>query len=197
MQSVASKIRQIRQDAGLTQKEFADKLGVSYQQISKWEKGDTEVKIHWIKTIAKKFDSSVEGILGLKVHEIEKIPVEAYVGAGAEVHSTGLADDLAEYVPAPPDDGEKVRTAIVRGDSMWPAYREGDTLYYSEFSGSLTDLVGHECVVLLDDGRQLVKTIRKGSSKGKYTLDSHNAAPIENVKITWAAPISWVKRRGV
>ena len=34
-------IRSLRKSAGLTQKELAQKLGISFQAVSKWEKGDT------------------------------------------------------------------------------------------------------------------------------------------------------------
>ena len=36
---IGKKIKQIRKDFKLTQKEFADKYNVTYQAVSKWENG--------------------------------------------------------------------------------------------------------------------------------------------------------------
>ena len=38
---IGNYIRNLRKSKGLTQKELADKLGISFQAVSKWEKGDT------------------------------------------------------------------------------------------------------------------------------------------------------------
>jgi DNA-binding XRE family transcriptional regulator len=40
--SIGLKIREIRKEAGLTQKEVADKMGVSQQVISRLEKGEVD-----------------------------------------------------------------------------------------------------------------------------------------------------------
>ncbi|MBQ6118631.1 MAG: helix-turn-helix transcriptional regulator, partial [Clostridia bacterium] len=34
-------IQHLRKTAGLTQKELADRLGISFQAVSKWENGET------------------------------------------------------------------------------------------------------------------------------------------------------------
>lgn len=41
----------------------------------------------------------------------------------------------------------------------------------------------------------MVKTVRRGSQSGLYTLVSLNAPDIEDVALLWAAPIDWIKPR--
>jgi len=51
-----------------------------------------------------------------------------------------------------------------------------------------------DCVVKSDQGEGYVKKLATGATPGTFTLISYNAAPIENVRLLWAAPIIWVKR---
>ena len=56
-------IKDIRKKNGLTQKQFADKLGVTYQAVSKWENGINLPEISILKQISKEFNVSIENIL--------------------------------------------------------------------------------------------------------------------------------------
>lgn len=56
-------------------------------------------------------------------------------------------------------------------------------------------MIGRRAVVRLADDRVLVKTVRRGSQSGLYTLVSLNAPDIEDVALLWAAPIDWIKPR--
>lgn len=196
MSTTGENIIKLRKSAKLTQKEFAEIVGVSYQLVSKWEKNETELKMHRAKNIAEKFNVTLADVLGIG-QRVSQIPIEVYVGAGAEIFHD-INNNPFGYEDVPPGESpDDIRAAIVRGESMYPAYRNGDILYYRQHQGSLSDLIGRECVVLLEDDRSYVKTIMKGSVKGKYTLTSHNAAPVPDVKIKWAAPVNWVKRSKV
>jgi phage repressor protein C with HTH and peptisase S24 domain len=122
----------------------------------------------------------------------ETVPVVAYVGAGAEVYSI---DDHAkgegfDRVEAPPGVGGNAIAVIVRGDSMYPAYKDGDVLIY-DAEEPPADLIGKDCVVEVEDGRVLVKTIRRGAGDC-FTLVSHNAADIEDVYIRRASRVKVV-----
>ena len=55
-------IKEIRQKNNLTQKELADKLGITYQAVSKWERGLNMPDKIIIKQIAKEFNVSIEDI---------------------------------------------------------------------------------------------------------------------------------------
>ena len=56
-------IKSLRLEKNLTQKEFADTLGVTYQAVSKWENGKNVPDIGTMKLISEKFDVNVDEIL--------------------------------------------------------------------------------------------------------------------------------------
>ena len=56
-------IREIRTKNGLTQQELADKLGVSFQAVSKWERGICLPDIYILREISKLFNVNIEDIL--------------------------------------------------------------------------------------------------------------------------------------
>ena len=56
-------IKSIRLDNNLTQKEFADKLGVTYQAVSKWENGKNIPDIAILKQICDEYNIDINEIL--------------------------------------------------------------------------------------------------------------------------------------
>lgn len=56
-------IKKIRQDNKLTQKQLADKLGVTYQAVSKWENGKNVPDISILKEMSKMFNIDIDEIL--------------------------------------------------------------------------------------------------------------------------------------
>ena len=56
-------IKKLRKDNNLTQKELADKYGVTYQAVSKWENGINLPDVALIRQMSKDFNISVESIL--------------------------------------------------------------------------------------------------------------------------------------
>lgn len=57
-------ILELRKSLNLSQDEFAEKLLVTRQAVSRWENGDTTPNIDTLKLIAKTFDVSVDHLLG-------------------------------------------------------------------------------------------------------------------------------------
>ena len=67
-------LKRLRLEKNLTQEKLADFLGVSFQSISKWERGDTYPDITILPEIASFFKVSIEELLGVnKVEEEEDI----------------------------------------------------------------------------------------------------------------------------
>lgn len=56
-------IKKLRKDNNLTQKDLADKYGVTYQAVSKWENGINLPDVSLIREMSKDFNISVEDIL--------------------------------------------------------------------------------------------------------------------------------------
>ena len=120
------------------------------------------------------------------------VPVVAYVGAGSEVYPVDDHEkgDGIDEVVAPPGAGPSAVAVIVRGDSMFPKYEDGDVLIYDE-RRQPDELIGKICVVEIEDGRVLVKHIKRGAGD-LFTLTSINAPDIDDVKIVWAARVGFV-----
>ena len=56
-------IKKLRKENNLTQKDLADKYGVTYQAVSKWENGINLPDVSLIREMSKDFNISVEDIL--------------------------------------------------------------------------------------------------------------------------------------
>ena len=74
--SMGKNIARLRKEQGLTQSDLADKLSVSYQAISQWERGETIPDVMCLPDIAAVFDVSVDELFGLEpdAQRIKKIP---------------------------------------------------------------------------------------------------------------------------
>ena len=57
-------LRKLRDEAGITQKQLADAIGVSQQSINKYENHNIEPDIETLIRIADYFDTSVDYIIG-------------------------------------------------------------------------------------------------------------------------------------
>ena len=67
---IGENIKRIRRERNLTQEEVATHLGISFQSISKWERGDGYPDITMLPALSNYFGISVDDLLG--VSEIEK-----------------------------------------------------------------------------------------------------------------------------
>ena len=62
-------IKKIRLEQNLTQKDLADRLGVTYQAVSKWENGKNVPDIAILKKISEEFDVNIDEILNGEKNE--------------------------------------------------------------------------------------------------------------------------------
>ena len=164
--------------------ELARHLGLDPQKISKMASGERRVQAAELPKILAFFGEDPD---------VPTIPIVGYVGGGAAVypvddHAKGAGPDA---VQAPPGLSHNAVGVVVRGDSMWPVFRDGDVLIYDQRSFDPSKYVGKECVVGLSDGRTLVKTLRRDSGEG-WRLTSHNAEEIAGAGVEWAALVRYV-----
>lgn len=70
---IGEKINELRRKRQLTQEEVAAHLGISFQAISKWERGEGYPDITMLPTIANYFGISVDELIGMeKIAKVEK-----------------------------------------------------------------------------------------------------------------------------
>lgn len=83
---------ELRHEKNLTQKEVAEKIGVSASAIGFWETGINEPKATYLMKIAKFFDVSIEELLGCD----SPTPDEQAAGASLtrRANITPIEDDL-------------------------------------------------------------------------------------------------------
>ena len=62
-EKIGEVIKKIRTDNNLTQQEFANKYGVTYQAVSKWENGKNLPDIMLLKDICRDFNVSIDDLL--------------------------------------------------------------------------------------------------------------------------------------
>ena len=59
------RLRDLREDADLKQREIAEVLSLSMQQYSLYERGNREIPFHHVITLAKFYNVSIDYIAGL------------------------------------------------------------------------------------------------------------------------------------
>lgn len=70
--TLGQKIKKLRTEKGLTQKDLADQLHVTFQTVSKWESGTNEPDIATLKELSKLFGCSFDFLL----NDDEGMPIE-------------------------------------------------------------------------------------------------------------------------
>ena len=72
MEKMGKKIAQLRKNKNMTQSEFADELGISFQAVSNWERGNTMPDIAKLKDIANIFNVSLDELFDNNNNKILK-----------------------------------------------------------------------------------------------------------------------------
>lgn len=107
MKKVGRKISELRKAKNMTQLELADKMNVSFQAVSNWERGNSMPDISKLPELAEIFGTSIDVILGAKSELIESAAegkLEEYVS-----ENKVSVEELKEAAPIlKPDQVEKV-----------------------------------------------------------------------------------------
>ncbi|MBE6782624.1 MAG: helix-turn-helix domain-containing protein [Ruminococcaceae bacterium] len=88
-------LKKLRKSKNLTQDALADFLGMSFQAISKWERGETYPDITMLPVIASFFGVTVDSLLGTDMIEKEK-QIEKYLNEYSRLLSEGRIKDARD-----------------------------------------------------------------------------------------------------
>lgn len=75
---VGNLIREIRKAAGISQMQLAEKIGVSYQQVQKYEKGVSEISISRLYQIAEALEVPLTSFLIAEEEAMVSEPLATY-----------------------------------------------------------------------------------------------------------------------
>ena len=118
--AIGENIRNFRKKNDLTQEALADRLGVTYQSISRWENGTTYPDLELIPSIAEELSVTVDELLGMPQIEKEKRAVEAFDELRRECMKRDYdADKIVNLL-------RDIRRNYLSSDSAWRPWSEGN-----------------------------------------------------------------------
>lgn len=140
MLSTGQKIKQLRNQKGITQTELGKILGVEKSTISLYENNNSSPNYETLKTIAQYFNVTTDYLLGNEetntpnastqeeASEYIKIPVLGLVKAGLP---SDAIEEILDWEEIPKDwlrGGKEYFALEISGDSMTPRMEEGDVI---------------------------------------------------------------------
>lgn len=176
MSRFSENLRRIRFERHMTQEEFAELLGTTKQNISRYESGAVSPKISTAEVMAEKLGLSLSALNGsdettvslpsnvrpISALHRQKVPLIGKVAAGQPIMAE---TDYETFVTSPVDCDAALE---IEGESMIPTYLPGDIIYIKH-QPTVRD--GQIAVVLLDDSATLKHVYR---DKDGLTLLSDN-----------------------
>ena len=112
MKQIGKKITDLRKVHNMTQMELADKLGISFQAVSNWERGNTMPDISKLPELAEIFHISVDELLDGKASLVSAVlddAVDAYIEEDKATEQE-IADTLPILKP------EHAKTILEKAD---------------------------------------------------------------------------------
>ncbi|MBE6596691.1 MAG: helix-turn-helix transcriptional regulator [Ruminococcaceae bacterium] len=118
--AIGENIRNFRKKNDLTQEALADRLGVTYQSISRWENGTTYPDLELIPAIAEELSVTVDELLGMPRIEKEKRAVQTFDELRRECIKRDYdADKIVNFL-------RDIRRNYLDSDSAWRPWCEGN-----------------------------------------------------------------------
>jgi len=118
--SIGENIRSYRKKNDLTQEALADRLGVTYQSVSRWEKGATYPDLELLPAISEILGISVDELLGMPSIEKKKKAKEAFDKLRRECMKKDYdADHIVEII-------RDIRRNYMNTDEAWRPWVEGN-----------------------------------------------------------------------
>jgi repressor LexA len=153
-----NRIKQLRNENGITQRELAKLLGIEISAVSKLEVGRVPLKEEYIIKLASFFNVSTNYLLGIETATKRLLPVLGVVKAGYNyLAEQNIIDYINPYMENV--DSENFFALLVKGDSMFPHFNDGDYVVVRKTDGCFES--GKICVVLIDDEEATIKKVVK------------------------------------
>ncbi len=118
--TIGENIRKFRKKNDLTQEEFADRLGVTYQSVSRWENGTTYPDLELLPALSEILSVTVDELIGMPQVEKEKRALIAF----DELRSECMKQDYdADHIISLIRD---IRRNYLDSDCAWRPWSDGN-----------------------------------------------------------------------
>lgn len=178
---MADRIKEKRIQAGLTQEELAEKLGLKKSAIAKYENGRVEnIKRSIIQKMSDILDCTPSYLMGwdenVTIQTAQRshyrIPVLTTVAAGKPIYAE---EDVLQWIDYDKEPGDHVRACRIEGNSMIPRIQNGDTVIFnSELGWEDGDVV----IATVNGDHATCKRIKKYADGIALLSDNANYAPM-------------------
>jgi SOS-response transcriptional repressor LexA len=131
--NLGDRIRIARKRAGLTQEKLAEKIGITYPTMNKYERGHRIPSAELLARIAKILGCDPGWLLSGEGSSIEAQPVPALptpvLNKVPEKFPEHVSEETVEYLSLP-DVPRGAFSFVVKGESMSPAIRDNDYVIF-------------------------------------------------------------------
>ena len=130
----ANRLVELRKQKGLSQEELAERLGISRQAVSKWERAESSPDLDNIIELSRLYGVSIDELLrtDMEIPEPEPEPDEEPAGRGELTGVVNLVCRTTGHVELVGTDGDAHSVSVSGGERQkedLKIYTEGDTLY--------------------------------------------------------------------
>ena len=172
----AQKLRQMRENAGLTQGDLADKLDVSRPAVSSWESGKIRPRLNKLQQLAELFDTTVADLMGEDTTEAaikgtsRMVPLLGYAHMGDFEDEGDLCDEVE--VPAAVADAHPRGFMVhAQGGCMDNRFPHDALLLVDP---DMEPVNGQPVLAETSDYGAVVRNYTRGRSTVMLTADSHS-----------------------
>lgn len=194
MSDLPSRMRAAMKTAGLNQPQLARAASTSDAPVS-------QQAVHHLisgRNTTSRHLPSIAAVLGVSLEWLATgRGAKNNKGRGNAILSGKVcAGGIIEKIPDGPvlagyasSSGDAPNVVEISGHSQRP-FEDGWLVFYGpEQQGVPEECLGKLCVVETKDGETLLTTLRHGSQRGMFLLESWKSRPRHNVKLQWAARV--------
>ena len=137
---IADKIKYYRNQRNLTLEDLADKLGTTFQTVSRYENGERRTNNDVLFSLSKIFNISINDFFPPidnasfvdVLSNTVRIPVLGFIKAGLPIEAQ---QDIIDYIDIPKqwtNGGKEFYALKISGNSMTPNYNDGDIVIFEQ-----------------------------------------------------------------
>lgn len=170
----------------------AEAMGVklpTYVHHENGTRGLSRAAVRYAKFFRVSLDWLVSGRTAAARNRPPTVELAGTVGGGATVFPVGDDTAATSFDTLELPDPSNVVGLRVVGDSQYPRYMDGEIILVTREPHPPADAIGRYAMVDTADGRRLIKLLRRPAGSRNFRLESHNAPPEDDVRLTAAYPV--------